>query len=205
MEQQTIKSIRCSKNIWIIVTSILVAILIVGGGMFLWQQKKFTNIQNDLEILKQQITNFQSKLEGLKITSESEVNSNSSIYCTKKPIPTEIGRDIYPINIEKYGNIGFLGELFTADDCGQNRVSLIFGVDGDNYTLWPDIGLKDAPSKGLLSVLQLIGFEPINCDDSQNISTCKYWSLKKIVPLDKILKLKPYAKEIESSGCINCG
>lgn len=130
---------------------------IAGGGVFLWQQSKITSVQNDLqalkfnlqnqtaqsqsekEILKQQVADLQFNLDKLKDTPESKTDNNSSVYCTKEPTPTEIGRDIYPINIDKYGNIGFLGELFTADDCGSARVSLIFGVNGNDYTLWPVI------------------------------------------------------------------
>lgn len=224
MEQQINEPVQRSKNIWIIVLSILGTALIVGGGVFLWQQSKITNVQNDLqtlksnlqnqtaqsqsenEILQQQVNDLQVKLNESKEVPISKTDSNSSVYCTTEPTPTEIGGDVYPINIEKYGDIGFLGELFTADDCGSVRVSKIFGVNGNNYTLWPDIELRNAPSKKLLLVLQSIGFEPgSTCNDSQNRNTCTHWSLEKTVPLSEILKLKPYAKEIKSSGCINCG
>jgi cell division protein FtsB len=224
MEQQINEPVQRSKNILTIIISVLGAVLIAGGGAFLWQQSKITSLQNDLqnlksnlqnqtaqsqsenEILKQQINDLQSKLNESKDVPISKTDNNSSVYCIKEPTPTEIGRDIYPINIKKYGDIGFLGELFTADDCGSAQVSKIFGVSGNNYTLWPDIGLRSAPSKELLSVLQSIGFElGSTCSDSQNRNTCTHWSLKKTVPLSEILKLKPYAKEIKSSGCINCG
>jgi len=224
MEQQINEPVQRSKNIWMIVISVLGIALIVGGGVYLWQQSKMITIQDELqnlknnlenqtaqnqleqETLKQQIADIQFRLDELKNSPESKTDNNSSAYCTKEPEPTAIGRDIYPVNIEKYGNIGFLGELFTADDCGSTRVSLIFGVDGNNYTLWPDIGLRNAPSKELLLVLQSIGFEPgSTCSGSQNINTCTHWSLEKTVSLSEILKLKPYAKEIKSSGCINCG
>lgn len=224
MEQQFKEYVQCSKNIWTIVISVLGTALIVGGGVYLLQQNKITIVQNDLriltsslqneitqnqtenEILKQQITNLQSELNELKNMPENKTDNNSLIYCTNEPTPTAIGRDIYPIDTDKYGNIGFLGELFTADDCGSDRVSMIFGVTGNNYTLWPDIGLKNYPSKELLSILQLIGFESgSTCDDSPDLNNCTHWSLKKTIPLNEILKLKPYAKEIKSSGCINCG
>ncbi|MCB9802935.1 hypothetical protein H6761_02875 [Candidatus Nomurabacteria bacterium] len=224
MGQQFKEHVQRSKNIWIIFISVLGIALIVGGGMYLLQQNKIISVQKDLrvltsnlqnqitqsqtenEILKQNAANLQSELNALKNISENKTDNNSSIYCTSEPTPTVIGRDIYPINADKYGNIGFLGELFTADDCGSDRVSMIFGVTGNNYTLWPDIGLKNYPSKELLSVLQLIGFETgSTCGGSSDLDTCTHWSLKKTIPLNEIIKLKPYAKEIKSSGCINCG
>jgi len=127
-------------------------------------------------------------------------------YCSDPPEPTAIGRDIYPMNIGKYGDIGFLGELFTADDCGAERVKNIFGVDRQNYKLESDIALKNAPSQPFLEILQEVGFTPGDtCQGKIDTSSCTHWTLLKTVPLKEIMKLKPYADQIKSSGCINCG
>ena len=131
---------------------------------------------------------------------------NDVDYCTASPTPTEIGRNIYPVNPYKYGKLGFLGELFTANDCGQSRTLKIFGVHEDTYTLWPDLSLVDKPSSELLNVLLEVGFEVgSTCDSGLELSECTHWSLLQTVPLEEILKLKPYASEIKSSGCVNCG
>lgn len=167
------------------------------------------NASQQISDLQQQIrnlTNVKSADLENSVDAQNNVNNNSSAYCTQSPITTEIGSEVYPINIEKYGDIGFLGELFTADDCGLARMLKIFGVDGANYTIGSDIELKNPPSKELLSLIQSIGFTKGNtCTNIKNINDCKHWTLEKTVPVKEILKLKPYAKEIYRCDCVNCG
>ena len=152
-------------------------------------------------------TNTVATTTEINVNTANKINTaeDMKLYCTSKPVPTEIGRDVYPTNTKRYGNIDFLGELFTADDCGKERLSKIFGVLNNDYTLWPDILLQNEPDSNLILVLKEIGFELGSTCENSIEKKCKHWSLKKTVPLEKILKLKPFAQEIKSSGCINCG
>ena len=150
-------------------------------------------------------TLFRQILSTIKFT-EPVSDVNPANLCDAPPQISDMGREIYPTNIDKYGNIGYLGELFTADDCGPSRVSLLFGVTGNTYTIKPDLGLKNKPSTKLLKVLQGVGFVPGDTCKNIDIENCQHWTLfNGQIPLTEILKLKPFANEIESSGCTNCG
>jgi hypothetical protein len=138
------------------------------------------------------------------LATNTPSNSSQEKYCFKEPEVSSKGKSTYPINIEKYGSIGYLGELFTAFDCGQDRMAKIQGVKDGQYTIWPDIGLYDNPDPRLLNTLKEIGFHPAgNCSAVQE-PECKHWSLKKNVPISEILKLIPFSGRIVSSGCLNC-
>jgi cell division protein FtsL len=130
---------------------------------------------------------------------------NSAKYCAAEPMISENGRSSYPINIEKYGSIGYLGELFTAYDCGPERLAIISGVKDGQYTIWPDIVLHEAPSMDLLALLKGMGFMPAGNCAGVSEQECKHWSIKESVPIAEIIKLIPYAGQIISSGCLNCG
>lgn len=122
--------------------------------------------------------------------------------CLAEPIPLAIGRYEYPKK-EEYEHLNFFGELFTAAECGTSRVNKLFGIREGNYTLKPDIGIREDASKEFLSLLDEIGFE---CQQvSEETGQCWHWTLWEIVPVEEILRLKPYADEIVSDGCINCG
>ncbi|MFC1655538.1 S-layer homology domain-containing protein [Patescibacteria group bacterium] len=129
----------------------------------------------------------------------SEVTSSN--LCTASPTTTDIGRDIYPID-PKYSNIGFLGQLFTAYTCGSERVSQLFGVDGDNYTLGSTILLVDYPSQSLIDTLDSIGF---SCHESNSDELCKEWQLWETVTIDDMMMLEPYYQNFEGDDCTNCG
>jgi hypothetical protein len=123
-------------------------------------------------------------------------------YCTADGTPTAIGRSIAPKK-QEYSHLGFFGELFTASECSSQRMQGLFGVSDGKYTLKPDIAVSPDASEELLELLGDIGFE---CQQSNSeTGKCWHWTLWEIVPVSEILKLKPYASEIESDGCINCG
>lgn len=123
-------------------------------------------------------------------------------YCTTDPESTAIGREIFPKK-QEYAHLSFLGELFTASECGSERAQKLFGVSDGKYTLKPDIALNADASNELQELLDDIGFECQQTD--AEIGKCWHWTLGEIVPVSEILKLKPYASEIKSDGCINCG
>lgn len=127
--------------------------------------------------------------------------SGTSDLCTAEPTPTDIGRDIYPID-SKYSNLSFLGQLFTAYDCGSDRVSQLFGVDGNNYTLGSTVWLKDYPSQSLIDTFGSVGF---SCHESNSDAYCKEWQLWETVTVDDMMKLEPYYQNFETDDCTNCG
>ncbi len=134
------------------------------------------------------------KYEDVKPTySEDEV-------CTAGPWQTDIGRLIFPVS-EKY-KYSFLGELYTAIDCGGERVEQIFGVEGKFYTLGANMQLHHSPSKEFKDVLEQIGFI---CADRNDVE-CTHWRLEdSSVSIEDIIKLKPFSNEIQSVDCIHCG
>jgi len=121
--------------------------------------------------------------------------------CDDEPFGTAIGGNVYPID-SKYKNLHFLGQLFTAANCGQERLSHIDGVDGKNYILGSTIFLKNKPSQSLVNVFKSIGFR---CYDNSLDYQCMSWSLDKHVEVNELLKLEPYYENFNGDDCVNCG
>ncbi len=138
---------------------------------------------------------------------------DTSSFCSKEPIMTDIGSLEYPIATQ-YANMGsYLGQLLTADNCeDKTRMKNIFGVSSGaglqtTFTLGSSLELKEkGPSSGLFSTLEDIGYE---CTEVGSLSPddtdCSSWELTEEVDVNKLFNLKPYADEIESGDCVNCG
>ena len=121
--------------------------------------------------------------------------------CDDEPKTSAIGRELYPTD-PKYGELDFLGELFTAAECGSERLNQLYGVQDNQYYLGSNLTTVDNPSKELVETLQSIGYY---CTIKTNPYACNAWELPKVIPLHDMLKLKPYHKEIEYNDCLNCG
>lgn len=155
------------------------------------------NITIDDYTINQYPTEISNQATLIKINNQSSNN-----LCTIAPTPNEAGYSTYPID-EKYKNLRHLGELFTAADCNNpERLSKIFGVKGENYTIGANISLKNSPSTETLNTLKTIGFQ---CAEKVAETSCKQWQLKNTVKLNDFLKLKNFYQEIIGSDCINCG
>lgn len=63
LNEQPIESIQSSKNIWIIVVSIVATALIVGGGVYAWQK---SNLKSTEQSLQQQISELQNQISQLQ-------------------------------------------------------------------------------------------------------------------------------------------
>lgn len=124
-----------------------------------------------------------------------------SALCAAPPISSDSGRYTYPSD-PKYAHLGFLGQLFTAASCGNERVKKIFGVTDGQYTLGSTIWLKDKPTATLVTTLTRIGF---SCDDGAAPSACKKWKLDATVPATALLELEPFAASFSQDDCRNCG
>jgi hypothetical protein len=121
--------------------------------------------------------------------------------CTDNPEPTDIGRLIFPI-APKYSPLAFLGELFTASDCGSDRMSNVFGIKGDEYILGSALKLAKNPIQTLIDTLKSIGYA---CASVGEESACRQWNLEKVVKTESVLMLKPFMEYFESNSCVNCG
>ncbi|MBD3330668.1 hypothetical protein GF354_04020 [Candidatus Peregrinibacteria bacterium] len=132
---------------------------------------------------------------------EIESDPVPSKLCTSEPTVTDIGSTIYPID-SKYSNLNFLGQLFTAYECGADRVGQLFGVNGDSYTLGSSISLLDYPSQNLIDAFDTIGF---TCHDENINENCKSWQLWETVNVDDMMMLEPYYQEFAGDDCTTCG
>lgn len=137
--------------------------------------------------------------------------------CTMDPRGIPIGSHVYPID-KKYSSMSFLGQVFTAAECGEERLQKIWGVDGENYTIGSSIILNKEPDQELFDVLKSIGYNCLVKEDSNDKypkwvelenatlnDKCLQWTLSGTVKTKDLLKLKPYYKEIKGDGCVICG
>lgn len=186
----------------IIVVFVLVFFIILGILVFNDESKTEKNIEeinNEIigEDLVLQDENIKNN-EGKNIAVEDDELEN---LCNAKPIQLAIGRDEFPID-KKYSNLNFLGQIFTAYDCGGGRINKIFGVNDGVYTLGSTVWLKDNPDKNLINTFKSIGF---SCVEKDIPSECKKWRLDGNVKIDDLIKLEPYYNYFKSDDCIHCG
>lgn len=132
------------------------------------------------------------------ITEEDQEPSRPANLCKGLSEEPGIG-DSYPI-AEKYSHLAFLGELFTASDCSNQRV-LEINSGSDERKNGIKLFLHTAPSDKFKATLESIGF---SCEEGLTAS-CTRWSFEKPIKLQELLKLKPFADEIEVDDCIICG
>jgi hypothetical protein len=174
-----------------------------GPGYAIEQAKNqyiyiFTGTQKASDDDKKKIDNI--------VNSITNIDKQVS-FCDKSPTTTDIGRNILPIDL-KYKHLGFLGQLFTAYTCGKERVSQVFGVEEDSYTLGSTIFLKGQPNKALIDTYLSIGF---NCYEVSSGAPCKSdigdkkIELSKTVKVTDLMKLEPYYEFFKPDDCVNCG
>ncbi len=111
----------------------------------------------------------------------------------------EIGGTRFPI-APKYKHLNWLGQLFTADDCGEARLNAFFTGENAPYGLGSTVWLKKKPDQQLRRLLKVIGYSPKEGDEK--VST--YWSLDK-TSVYKLLLLKAYSSKIKQDDCVSCG
>ncbi|MDF1497730.1 MAG: hypothetical protein P1P90_06815 [Patescibacteria group bacterium] len=135
------------------------------------------------------------------INLEKTYTWNANTVCVAEPIQTDIGRAVYPI-YPKYADLDFLGQIFTASDCGMDRVNEVFGVEDGEYTLGSYIWLKDKPSKDLVNTFIDIGYK---CDEEKPDEDCLEWELLEAVSVDELMRLEPFYNSIKQDDCRYCG
>ncbi len=186
------------QTIWTIVLSVIITTVIVSGSFYFWQKAQIDVLRQEIQNLKIQNEQLTSKLN---TTTETPNDYQTSTLCTDPPVGTDIGSDVYPID-PKYSTLQFLGQLFTAYKCGPERVSKIFGMDGDDYTLGSGIWLKNNPSQSLINTFKSIGFR---CRENNPDASCKEWELLNEVKINELMKLEPYHENFKGDDCIHCG
>ncbi len=107
-----------------------------------------------------------------------------------------MGRQTYPRS-PTYDHLTDLGEIFTAAECGSERLKSTFGGEDAMYLWGSRIILRVPPSPPFQSVLESIGFQ---C----TTQPCTEWSIGK-VSIEQLLRLKPYSQSIVRDDCTNCG
>ena len=98
----------------------------------------------------------------------------------------------------KYGKIGICGELFTADDCGEDRLVQIHGVTGQAvFNAGLKIILEEDPSYGLRTNMQRLGFTTGKSCLGLEDKDCQEWQTTDYLDRQSIKRLKTYAREIK--------
>lgn len=116
--------------------------------------------------------------------------------------PAEImasGKPRFPV-APQYQSIAYLGQFFTAADCGSARLTQMVGTTETQYQMGSRLSLKQEPTPDFKKVLMSVGYR---CASAS--APCTEWKLAKTVSIEQILRLRPFANQIASDDCIFCG
>ncbi|MFA6253616.1 MAG: hypothetical protein WCV69_04920 [Patescibacteria group bacterium] len=196
---------------WLWIVLIIVVALLASGGVYYWQslniakqsQTAAEKVRAEMQLKITEAETKNTELQNKIIEQEEKITTLTKVdFCTIAPTTSAIGNNNYPID-DRYQNLGLLGQLFTASDCGdKDRLNKIFGVNGENYTLGSNLSLTGKPSMELLIQLKKIGF---TCKTKDTENNCLGWRLDKTVKVNDLIQLKTFYNELNSSDCINCG
>lgn len=132
-------------------------------------------------------------------------SANNIDLCKDEPIKSDTGEPRFPVDI-KYRHLPYLGELFTASACGDERIAELSSVKNGIYTLGSKIYIDewflDQFEDQSLKVELLLN-TGYHCDE-ELISQCKQWSLNTYVEADKLVELESLYYMIEKDECVNC-
>jgi len=140
--------------------------------------------------------------KGVENVMESEqiFREQRALHCVAEPTPTEIGSVVYPIS-DQYSHLHFLGQIFTAAECGQDRLAEVVDAiqpevyeDGE-YGLGVNVILEGGVPSEVVQTLTSRGFQ---CVDLQ----CQY---EDTIQVNTLVELKEYAHYFERDDCIRCG
>lgn len=168
-------------------------------------------LEEEKQALEQKVGDTEKTLEETReLLAEQEVraqrdagkNNTARTWCADGPTKTDSG-DVYPIH-PQYAGLTFLGQLFTADDCGAKRFNAIFTSHDTQYTLASAVTLFSdaAPDEKLKTVFSSIGYA---CAEENPGDACQTWTLEKTIAIGTLLALKPHYTLFESDTCTNCG
>lgn len=117
-------------------------------------------------------------------------------YCELEPFEAQIvGSSVFPISPD-YKHLIYLGQLFTAADCGEARLTQR-APDGLFWEQGLRIVLAAKASPGLEKELRTMNFQCIDAG-------CIAWELRTSITVQELLKLRPYAAEMVRDECAYC-
>ena len=193
-------------------------ILDFGNNSIAFNQKKSNYFNDfsgylkklDIEVCSNYVPGMSGEApgdSGLIACRENNIQNqeNSKYLCEDESETLESGLEIYPVNniysCQEGGNTcnysaNILGELFTADDCGEERIKEIYGDSGNFHPFGLRIDLADNPARyDFLNTLERIGFKCSKINKSKlgpNEDSCSEFILDELVKIEDLLKLKKF-------------
>lgn len=113
------------------------------------------------------------------------------------------GRTKMPVD-SKYAKLDILGQIFTAADCGEERLAQIPWLEsspkgGLQYSFGLSLDLAASPSPDLLAQLLVLGFD---CETKSLFSVCRNWTANKVMTVEDLRKLVPFVGEISGDASL---
>ena len=99
--------------------------------------------------------------------------------------------------------MSFLGQIFTAYKCSDERVNQLWKVTNNIYSAGITINLYETPDyQPTLKTLTSMGF---TCSDGNLPNECIRWSLDEPILIKALMQLEPISHLIKADDCIHCG
>lgn len=195
-------------TIWAISLTILVSfqmIALVNLTDRITEMNTLMNIPSDQSNLVHELDGRIGDLEDTQEREKSEVQEKTTMIiasCDEEVTTDASGKTHFPV-ADAYKGWGYLGELFTADDCG--RVDEIQEVKDGLWQLGARITFDRAPDEMLRNALLDAEFFCASSIGDEDI--CKEWHLTDPVPVETLIPLQRYVDDIEVKhiDCVYCG
>lgn len=149
--------------------------------------------------IQAQVTTKPSQTFETLTSAQAQSASSDPSVCTAPPEIMASGKPRYPV-AERYRTIAYLGQFFTAADCGSTRLTQMVGATDTVYPMGSYLHLKQEASPDFKKVLMAVGYR---CASAQ--APCTEWKLAKTVTIAELLKIRPFAGQIASDNCVFCG
>lgn len=134
--------------------------------------------------------------------SEDASLREASDPCTSPHTESGIGRPMLPVS-PQYAHLDFLGQIFTAEDCSNERIEEVWGVQNGQYKIGVLIELYEPPAQKLRMLLEELGFV---CPGRASADQCVQWEFQgDSISVKELLRLKMHAQNMLRDDCILCG
>lgn len=138
-------------------------------------------------------------LGGCSLFNTSTLSSQElQTVCNGDAKKDDKGRLSFPV-AKKYEAVKYLGQLFTAKQCGNERLAQVPGVTGNMYNIGSTLFLQNDASPELLNTLKNIGYSCV-----ENKASCKQWGLNVPVKVSELLLLEPFVENFREDDCREC-
>lgn len=113
---QPTDSIQSSKNIWVVIASVLITALIVGGSVYLWQRSVLKSTKQSLQW---QIDSLQEQMESLKQAQSPLDNSSDQV----SESTTQIADDKYKVILKENPQDSYKTDVYLKNiDSGNEEL-----------------------------------------------------------------------------------